>query len=146
MPASRRRSRRPHRAPTSLRCCRGALGPDWRDRFGAVVCAEEAASKKPDPLVYRIALDRLGVAADEAIAIEDSPNGLDAATAAGVATLITRSDYFRDADFSGAAAVCEDLDSPTRSARAAFARVDVDVLRALVSPTRADAQALPRDR
>ena len=35
------------------------LGPQWRDRFAAVVCAEDAPVKKPDPQAYRLVLERL---------------------------------------------------------------------------------------
>jgi HAD superfamily hydrolase (TIGR01509 family) len=127
----------------------GAFGPAWSDRFAAVVCAEDAPAKKPDPLAYRIALERLGIDGTDAVAIEDSPNGLDAANAAGIATLITRSDYFRDADFSGAAAVCDDLDRPIVSPRGMHPQVDLDALCALVMSAVSaggDAQGPPRDR
>jgi beta-phosphoglucomutase-like phosphatase (HAD superfamily) len=39
---------------------------------------------KPDPALYLLALERLGVRADEAIAFEDSPNGILAAKRAGM--------------------------------------------------------------
>jgi len=89
------------------------FGRGWRVRFAAVVCAEDAPVKKPDPMVYRLALQRLGVAPGEAFALEDSPNGLRAAQAAGICCGITRSAYFGDADFDGAAWVRDDLDTPS---------------------------------
>jgi HAD superfamily hydrolase (TIGR01509 family) len=88
------------------------FGQAWRERFAAVVCAEDAPIKKPDPQAYRLALQRLGVAPHEAFAIEDSPNGLAAARAAGIPCGITRSAYFADAVFDGAAWVRDDLDKP----------------------------------
>jgi len=88
------------------------LGAGWETRFGAVVCAEDAPAKKPDPQAYRLALQRLGVAAHEAFALEDSPNGLHAALAAGIRCGITRSAYFTHARFDGAAWVRDDLDVP----------------------------------
>ncbi|HEY6133268.1 MAG TPA: HAD-IA family hydrolase [Rubrivivax sp.] len=91
---------------------RSLFGAGWRAGFAAVVCAEDAPVKKPDPQAYLLALERLGLRADEAFALEDSPNGLQAALAAGVRTGITRSAYFMEADFSGAALVCDDLDTP----------------------------------
>lgn len=42
---------------------------------------------KPDPALYQHALARLGLEADQAIAIEDSPNGAKAALAAGLRTI-----------------------------------------------------------
>jgi HAD superfamily hydrolase (TIGR01509 family) len=88
------------------------LGADWRARFAAVICAEDAPIKKPDPQAYLLALQLMNVPAQEAFALEDSPNGLAAARAAGIACGITRSAYFLDAEFDGAAWVRRDLASP----------------------------------
>jgi HAD superfamily hydrolase (TIGR01509 family) len=87
------------------------FGSPWRKGFAAVVCAEDAPLKKPHPQAYVLALERLGVRADEAFALEDSPNGLQAAVAAGVRCGITRSVYFVDAPFAHARFVCDDLDA-----------------------------------
>jgi HAD superfamily hydrolase (TIGR01509 family) len=89
------------------------FGTGWRTRFAAVVCAEDAPRKKPDPQAYQLALQRLGVAPHEALAIEDSPNGLKAARAAGIPCGITRSAYFADAVFEGAVWVRANLDQPS---------------------------------
>jgi len=86
-------------------------GARWRDIFSAAVCAEDAPVKKPDPMAYSLALQRLGVGADEAMAIEDSPNGMRAARAAGLRCGITRSIDFADASFEGAHWVRDDLDA-----------------------------------
>jgi HAD superfamily hydrolase (TIGR01509 family) len=88
------------------------LGVDWRARFAAVVCADDAPKKKPDPQAYVLALKLLGLPAQDAFALEDSPNGLAAARATGIACGITRSAYFADAKFEGAAWVRDDLASP----------------------------------
>jgi HAD superfamily hydrolase (TIGR01509 family) len=54
-------------------------------RFDAVVCADgDPVRGKPAPTLYLEALERLGLHAGEAIAIEDSPNGVAAAQAAGL--------------------------------------------------------------
>lgn len=101
------------------------------DRFAAVVCAEQAPQKKPDPQAYVLALARLGIEGREALAIEDSPNGLAAARAAGVACVVTRSVYFAGDDFSAAAALCDDLDSPLTAAAFETPRTDLRALRAV---------------
>ena len=106
------------------------FGCDWHTHFAVLVCAEDAPRKKPDPQVYAITLQSLGIAPGEAIAIEDSPAGLAAARAAGIACLITRSVYFADADFSGAAAVVDDLDAAPNWP-CASPHVDLDALRTL---------------
>ena len=88
------------------------FGAPWRERFAVLICAEEAPVKKPDPLAYQLTLQALDMAAREAFALEDSPNGLQAARSAGITCGVTRSAYFADADFSGAAWVRDDLDAP----------------------------------
>jgi HAD superfamily hydrolase (TIGR01509 family) len=58
------------------------------DGWACVVTANwEPARAKPRPTLYLEALDHLGVAADEAVAFEDSPNGVAAARAAGIFTV-----------------------------------------------------------
>lgn len=49
-----------------------------------VVADGNVARAKPRPTLYLDALSELGLRADEAIAFEDSPNGVTAATAAGI--------------------------------------------------------------
>ena len=52
--------------------------------FDAVCVREDVRQTKPHPELYTLALDRLGAAPGEAFAIEDSPNGVTAAKAAGM--------------------------------------------------------------
>ncbi|HET7202404.1 MAG TPA: HAD-IA family hydrolase [Steroidobacteraceae bacterium] len=80
------------------------LGGDWQRRFAALVGAEDAPRKKPDPQAYRVALELLGLEAHEAVAIEDSPAGLESALAAGVPVVMARSRFFADAPVNGAIA------------------------------------------
>lgn len=91
---------------SNLQALLGAhLGPQWRKLFAAVVSAEDAPAKKPDPQAYRLVLERLQLPAERTVAIEDSPMGLAAATAAGIPVVITRSRYFSDDPVRGAMAV-----------------------------------------
>lgn len=53
-------------------------------RFSVKITRDDVDRGKPDPLPYLTALDRLGIAADEAIAFEDSPSGMRAAKGAGL--------------------------------------------------------------
>jgi HAD superfamily hydrolase (TIGR01509 family) len=112
------------------------FGSRWRDLFRAIVCAEDAPQKKPDPLVYQIALARLGRSSGEVLAIEDSPAGLAAAQAAGVPCLITRGSYFVDADFTGAVWICDDLDEPVGFSATAAGHMDVPALRSIHARSR----------
>ena len=51
--------------------------------FGAVTSADEVAHGKPEPDVYRLAAERLGVVAGRCLVIEDSENGVLAGKGAG---------------------------------------------------------------
>ncbi|HYC02180.1 MAG TPA: HAD family phosphatase [Azospirillaceae bacterium] len=55
-------------------------------RFPVQVLGEELPRAKPDPLPYVTALQRLGVAAGEAVAFEDSVPGIRSAVGAGIWT------------------------------------------------------------
>ena len=52
--------------------------------FDAVCARDDVGEPKPNPAVYCLALERLGVQPHEAFAIEDSPHGVTAAKAAGL--------------------------------------------------------------
>jgi HAD superfamily hydrolase (TIGR01509 family) len=88
------------------------LGQDWEQYFAAVICGEDAPLRKPDPQCYLRCLEALDLDPEEAVAIEDSPNGLAAANAAGIATLVTRSVFFASHAYAGAMAVCDSLEDP----------------------------------
>jgi HAD superfamily hydrolase (TIGR01509 family) len=88
----------------------GHLGPRWTEWFGTIVCGEDVARKKPDPAVFFAALGALGTDPLETVAIEDSPNGVEAARAAGIPVIVTRSAYFAATRFTGACAVGDGLD------------------------------------
>ncbi len=57
------------------------------DIFDVVVLAEETTAGKPDPAIYQLVMNRLGIAATEAIAFEDSPSGIHSAVGAGIYTI-----------------------------------------------------------
>jgi HAD superfamily hydrolase (TIGR01509 family) len=85
------------------------FGQQWRERFAAIVCAEDAPVKKPDPQAYRLVLQRLQLQAAATVAIEDSPAGLQAASALQIPVVIARSRYFADDPVPGALAVGPEL-------------------------------------
>jgi putative hydrolase of the HAD superfamily len=67
-----------------------SLGPQLersglRGLFAEVVSSAEAGAAKPDPAVFAIALERLGVAADRALHIGDGDTDREGASAAGLA-------------------------------------------------------------
>lgn len=87
-----------------------ALGPNWRHHFVAVRDASNAPLKKPHPQVYQRALQDIGLPADACLAFEDSANGLQAATSAGLSTVVTPTAFTAHHDFAGALRVRESLD------------------------------------
>jgi beta-phosphoglucomutase-like phosphatase (HAD superfamily) len=88
---------------------RRGMGPDWRHNFAAIGDASNAPLKKPHPQVYLNMLAALQLAPAACLAFEDSSNGLQAASAAGLATVITPTRYTAPHDFSGALRVLPDL-------------------------------------
>ena len=52
--------------------------------FQELCTAEQVPVVKPDPALYQLALRRLGLLPGEAVAFEDSPNGIQAAESAGI--------------------------------------------------------------
>ena len=88
---------------------RRAIGADWRLNFTAIGDASTAPIKKPHPQVYLQMLAALKLGPADCIALEDSSNGLRAATAAGLATIITPTTYTAHHDFGAALRVVPDL-------------------------------------
>ena len=88
---------------------RTPLGSDWRALFSAVCDADSAEMKKPAPDVYHAALAALALPPDACVAFEDSVNGLYAARAAGIPTLVTPTAYTRHQCFDGALLCIDDM-------------------------------------
>jgi HAD superfamily hydrolase (TIGR01509 family) len=70
--------------------------------FDFVVAEGDYTHYKPDPEPYAVAVKRSGFSARECLAIEDSPRGLQAAKAAGLACWVIPSELTRCGDFSAA--------------------------------------------
>jgi HAD superfamily hydrolase (TIGR01509 family) len=79
-----------------------ALGERGLDMFGVIACGDQVREKKPAPDIYRLALNTLGVEAENAVAFEDSVYGLKSAVAAGLWTVVTPTFWTSDDNFSGA--------------------------------------------
>ncbi len=57
------------------------------ESFHTIVIAEDCPAAKPDPTPYQVALDNLGITAENGLALEDSPSGIKAAVGAGIPTV-----------------------------------------------------------
>lgn len=88
---------------------RHAIGPDWQPHFLAIGDASNAPVKKPHPQVYLKVLAQMGLPAAHCVAFEDSANGLQAATAAGLRTVVTPNSFTSHHDFQAALRVVPDL-------------------------------------
>lgn len=71
-------------------------------RMGTVVTGDEVLRTKPDPALYRIACERLGVEPSQSVAIEDSVHGITAARSAGMSAVAVPSSLTVGMDFSHA--------------------------------------------
>jgi dihydroxyacetone kinase phosphoprotein-dependent L subunit len=81
-------------------------------RAVTVFAGDIVPRKKPAPDIYQLAQDSLGVPADRVVVVEDSRNGLQAATGAGLTCMITVNDFTAAEDFSEAALVVSSLGDP----------------------------------
>lgn len=79
--------------------------------FEVIASGDEVAAKKPAPDIYALALNRLGLTPDRALAFEDSRNGLLSARAEGLSVIVTPSVYTEDEDFADALQVLPELGS-----------------------------------
>jgi HAD superfamily hydrolase (TIGR01509 family) len=89
-----------------------AFASEVRDAVGSVVGAEMVGRRKPAPDIYRLLLSTLGFPAADCIAFEDSANGLAAAKAAGLCTVVTPSRWTRGQDFGAADLMLQKLGDP----------------------------------
>lgn len=81
--------------------------------FQVVLTKEDVSSVKPDPALYLKAMHLLGVDAYQAIALEDSPNGIRAARRAGLFCVAIPNPISKRLDLSEASFILESLDQVT---------------------------------
>ncbi|KAG2424274.1 hypothetical protein HXX76_014652 [Chlamydomonas incerta] len=91
------------------------VGRERLAKFDVILAGDDVTKKKPDPLIYNMAREWLGVPADRCVVIEDSLVGLRAAVGAGMHCIITPTASTAAADFcgEGAAAVVQQLRGDT---------------------------------
>jgi HAD superfamily hydrolase (TIGR01509 family) len=118
-----------------------AVGSDTAERV-PIFAGDVVPAKKPDPGIYLLAVDRLGLDPADTLVVEDSRNGLLAATGAGLPCLVTVNGYTRDERFDEAVLVVSELGDPgsrpvevlaTRGAARPQGFVTLDDLRACLT-------------
>ncbi len=88
------------------------LGPRGLDIFSVIACGDQVHAKKPAPDIYHLVLRHLGLPEDRAVAFEDSANGVRAASAAELFTVVTPTYWTEDGDFSEADLLLPHLGDP----------------------------------
>ncbi len=77
--------------------------------FEAVCTRTDVGKRKPDPAVYLLAVERIGLLPEETVALEDSRNGVLAAKAAGMYCVAIPNQVTSTLDFTAADLVLETL-------------------------------------
>lgn len=88
------------------------LGSGSESWFEVIAAGDIVPAKKPAPDIYYWAMEQMEITPEGAIAFEDSYNGIQSSSAAGVKTLITINDYTKEDDFSKAHIVLDHLGEP----------------------------------
>mgnify|MGYP002632969362 CR=1 FL=1 len=86
------------------------MGPERYAKFD-FFCGDCVPRKKPNPDVYNLAAETMGLEKSECVVIEDSGIGNQAGKAAGMAVLVTKSTYTVDEDFTGADRIVNELEA-----------------------------------
>lgn len=77
--------------------------------FETIAAGDEVARGKPDPEIYALAAQRLGVPPAQCVAIEDAPAGVISARDAGMAVLGVRTQYTAHLRLDGARRIVDSL-------------------------------------
>jgi HAD superfamily hydrolase (TIGR01509 family) len=83
-----------------------------KQRFRFILTAADIHRGKPDPEIYLMAAERLGIAPSQMMVLEDSANGCRAAVASGAFAVAVPNRHTRDHNFSGARFVAHTLNDP----------------------------------
>ena len=80
------------------------LAPLWRpllpldELFDVVVDSSEVGMRKPDPRIYRLVLDRLGVVPARTVFLDDAPGNIAGAQAVGMQAILVSDDFMTALD------------------------------------------------
>lgn len=88
------------------------MNQDALSWFEVITAGDIVTQKKPAPDIYLYVLEKMRLNPAECLVIEDSYQGLRAATAAGLKTVITVNEYTKDQDFQEAVLVLNHLGEP----------------------------------
>jgi HAD superfamily hydrolase (TIGR01509 family) len=77
--------------------------------FEVIVSGDDVLRSKPDPEIYVLAAERLGIAAKRCVAIEDAPKGVQSASRAGMFVVGVRTPYTAHLHLDGANCIVDSL-------------------------------------
>jgi len=86
------------------------VGQERLAKLDVIIAGDDVSQKKPDPEIYNLAAQRLGLGNEACVVVEDSMVGLRAAKAAGMKCVITYTAETADQDFYGEGADAKMLD------------------------------------
>ena len=86
------------------------VGQERLGKLDVIIAGDDVSNKKPDPEIYNVAAERLGLPNTACVVIEDSMVGLRAAKAAGMKCIITYTEQTEEEDFYGEGADAKLLD------------------------------------
>lgn len=84
------------------------MGPERAAKF-QIFAGDMVKKKKPEPDVYNMAVEEMGLDKSRCVIVEDSGIGWGAAKAAGIACIVTTNSYTEKEDFTGANLVVDEL-------------------------------------
>jgi HAD superfamily hydrolase (TIGR01509 family) len=93
-------------------------------RFEVVITGDDVEDRKPDPEAFELALQQLDVPAHQAVVVEDSAEGVEAAKAADLACAVVVNGYTADHDLEAAELVLDGFGEESSPARVLADRRD----------------------
>ncbi|WP_413431024.1 HAD family hydrolase [Crateriforma spongiae] len=84
----------------------------WAGDLHFILSGDDVTRGKPDPQIYQMAADQMGIDPKTMLVLEDSGNGTAAAVASGAVTVSIPSRHTKNQDFSGAHLVADSLVDP----------------------------------
>lgn len=95
-------------------CLENLLGLERFHGLDCFLAGDDIKEKKPSPLIYLTAAEKLRLSGGDCLVVEDSVIGLQAATGAGMPCIITYTSSTANQDFKGAIAMYPDLSNVRR--------------------------------
>jgi HAD superfamily hydrolase (TIGR01509 family) len=127
------------RLENALALLETALAPDAPSWFEVIAAGDIVPRKKPAADIYHYVLDKMALAPQNCLVIEDTEHGLTAAQGAGLTTVITVNDYTKRQNFAAAALVLNHLGKPDQPCQSLWGHpltqpyFDLSVARSLVA-------------